>query len=214
MKDSRKGVALIGLFWAGLTASAIAPKDYFTWFLEVFPGLAAFAVLLATYRQFCFTGLTYSLVLLHCYILFIGGHYTYAEVPLFNWIRDTLGQERNNFDKVGHFAQGFVPALFFREMLIRHHIIADKRWLPGLVVCICVTVSVLYEFLEWAVAMSTGTAADAFLGTQGDVWDTQWDMLFALVGATVAMLTMTGLQDRQIEALMDAKKQSNQPPVI
>lgn len=162
--------------------------------------MVAFAVLFAT-RRFRFTDLTYVCVLLNCYILFIGGHYTYAEVPWFNWIRDNLGQERNNFDKVGHFAQGFVPALFVREILVRFQVVARRAWLPGLVVCVCMTVSVFYEFLEWFVAEATGEAADAFLGTQGDVWDTQWDMLFALVGATTAMLTMVGLQDRQIEAL-------------
>ena len=205
MQASTKGYALIALFFAGLVGSGIAPKDYFTWFLEVFPAMIAFAVLFGTYRWFRFTDLTYVFVLLLCYVLFIGGHYTYAEVPLFNWIRDALGQGRNNFDKVGHFAQGFVPALFFREILVRYRVVALKAWLPGLVVCMCMTVSVLYEFLEWFVAVTTGTAADAFLGTQGDVWDTQWDMLFALIGSTTAMLTMARWQDRQIEGLEKSK---------
>ncbi len=202
MNESAQGFALATLFFAGLLASAIAPKDYFTWFLEVFPAMVAFAVLAGTYGRFRFTGLTYAFVLLNCYILFIGGHYTYAEVPWFNWIRDALGQGRNNFDKVGHFAQGFVPALFVREILVRQQVVARPAWLPGLVVCVCMTVSVLYEFLEWFVAEATGEAADAFLGTQGDVWDTQWDMLFALAGATTAMLTMAHWQDRQIAALV------------
>ncbi len=212
MKDSSKGFALIGLFLSGLMASAISPKDYFTWILEVFPALVAFAVLLGTYGWFRFTDLTYGFVLLNCYIMFIGGHYTYAEVPLFNWIRDVLGQERNNFDKVGHFAQGFVPALFVRELLVRNQVVAIKAWLPGLVVCVCMTVSVLYEFLEWFVAVTTGEAADAFLGTQGDVWDTQWDMLFALIGATTSMLTMAGWQDRQIEGPVNAEKNQRSHP--
>ena len=212
LKESTKILALIGLFLAGLLLSAIHPKDYFTWFLEVFPALIAFAVLAGTYRRFRFTDLTYLFVLLNCYILFIGGHYTYAEVPPFNWIRDTLGQERNNFDKVGHFVQGFVPALFVREILVRNHVVARKAWLPGLVVCVCVTVSVLYEFLEWFVAVTTGEAADAFLGTQGDVWDTQWDMLFALIGASISMLTMARWQDRQIEGLVNAEKNQRSHP--
>jgi putative membrane protein len=201
MHESTKRLALIALFWIGLIISGIAPKDYFTWFLEVFPGIIAFAVLFGTYKRFRFTDLTYVFVLLNCYILFIGGHYTYAEVPWFNWIRDELGQGRNNFDKVGHFAQGFVPALFIREILVRHHVIARPAWLPGLVICVCMTVSVLYEFLEWFVAVATGVAAEAFLGTQGDIWDTQWDMLFALIGSSTAMATMTGWQDRQIARL-------------
>ncbi len=209
VKNSIKDFVFAGVFFAGLIASAIAPKDYFTWFLEVFPAMVAFAVLAATYRRFRFTGLTYSFVLLNCYILFIGGHYTYAEVPLFNWIRDCLGQERNNFDKVGHFAQGFVPALFIREILVRNRVVARKAWLPGLVVCVCLAVSASYEFLEWFVALGVGEAAEAFLGTQGYVWDTQSDMLFALIGATISMLTMTRWQDRQIEALENAEKDWN-----
>lgn len=201
MTESSKMTALIGLFFVGLVVSAIHPKEYFTWFLEVFPTMIAFAVLAGTYRRFRFTDLTYLFVLLNCYILFIGGHYTYAEVPWFNWIRDTVGQDRNNFDKVGHFAQGFVPALFIREILVRNHVVARQEWLPGIVVCACVTVSVLYEFLEWFLALATGEAAEAFLGTQGYVWDTQSDMLMALIGASISMLAMTRWQDRQIEGL-------------
>jgi len=201
MTESTKALALTVFFFVGLLISAVYPKDYFTWFLEVFPAVIAFAVLSGTYHRFRFTDLTYIFVLLNCYILFIGGHYTYAEVPLFNWIRDSLGQERNNFDKVGHFVQGFVPALFIREILVRNTVVARPAWLPGIVVCACVTVSVLYEFLEWFVSVATGEAADAFLGTQGYVWDTQSDMLFALIGASISMLTMAKWQDRQIESL-------------
>ncbi len=166
MNESSKITALVALFFLGLLVSAIHPKDWFTWFLETFPAMVAFVVLAGAYRRFRFTDLTYVFVLLNCYILFIGGHYTYAEVPLFNWVRDVLGQDRNNFDKVGHFAQGFVPALFIREVLVRNQVVAREAWLPGIVVCACVTVSVLYEFLEWFVALSTGEAAEAFLGTQ------------------------------------------------
>lgn len=210
MGASAKDYGLVGLFLAGLVASAISPKDYFTWFLEVFPAVIAFAVLLATHHRFRFTHLTYVCVLLNCYIMFVGGHYTYADMPLFNWIRDVFGQERNNFDKVGHFAQGFVPGLFVREIFIRFHVVARPRWLPFLVVCVCMTVSVFYEFLEWTVSVLTGDAAEAFLGTQGDVWDTQWDMLFALIGSTTAMLTMARWQDRQIAVLVDTENASGQ----
>ena len=189
------------VFFSGLVISGIHPKDYFTWFLEVFPALLAFAVLAWTYRRFRFTDMVYLLILVECYILFIGGHYTYAEVPLFNWIRDYLGETRNNYDKLAHFTQGFIPAMLVRELLLRFQVIARKSWLPFVVVCICVTISVLYEFFEWFMAVATGEAAEAFLGTQGYEWDTQSDMLMAMIGATVAMLTMARWQDRQIEAL-------------
>ena len=188
-------------FFSGLVVSGIHPKDYFTWFLEVLPALLAFAVLAWTYRRFRFTDMVYLLILVECYILFIGGHYTYAEVPLFNWIRDYLGETRNNYDKLAHFTQGFIPAMLVREFLVRLQVIAREAWLPFVVVCICVTISVLYEFFEWFVAVVTGEAAEAFLGTQGYEWDTQSDMLMAMIGATVAMLTMARWQDRQIEAL-------------
>jgi putative membrane protein len=204
VSETRKAWMISLMFFIGLIISAIQPKNYFIWMLEVFPAIMAYILLILTRKYFRFTGLVYILVLLHCYILFIGGHYTYAEVPLFSWIRDAFGHQRNNYDKIGHLAQGFVPALFVREILVRHQVVAKSAWLPGLVVCICVTVSVLYEFIEWFVAIATGTAAEAFLSTQGDIWDTQSDMLMALIGATVAMLTMVMWQDRQIEALLDS----------
>jgi len=199
--ESTKRFIFIIVFFAGLLLSAMNPKDYFTWFLEVLPALLAFAVLAWTYRRFRFTDMVYLLILVECYILFIGGHYTYAEVPLFNWIRDYLGETRNNYDKLAHFTQGFIPAMLARELLLRFQVIARKSWLPFVVVCICVTISVLYEFFEWFMAVATGEAAEAFLGTQGYEWDTQSDMLMAMIGATVAMLTMARWQDRQIEAL-------------
>ena len=139
------------LFW-----SAIKPKDYFTWLLEVFPALLGLVILLVTYKSFPFTRLTYLLILVHCCILMVGGHYTYAEVPLFNWLKEVLHHTRNNYDKIGHFAQGFVPAIIAREILIRKQVIAKANWLPFLVVSICVFISVLYEFLEWLVAELTG----------------------------------------------------------
>lgn len=203
MNETAKRLGFSTMFFAGLIVSAINPRDYFTWILEVFPAVLAFVFLAATYGRFRLTGVTYLAMLALCYILFVGGHYTYAEVPLFNWIRDAFGQQRNNFDKVGHFAQGFVPALFFRETFVRFKVVPDRRWLPILVVCACMTVSVLYEFLEWFVSEATGEAAEAFLGTQGDVWDTQWDLLFCMLGATTAVVGMSGIQDRQIAELND-----------
>jgi len=191
----------IFLFFAGLLVSAINPHDYFTWFLEVFPAVLGFIVLAFTYKRFRFSNLTYALILLHCYILFIGGHYTYAKVPLFDWIKDELHQTRNNYDKVGHFIQGFVPAFITRELFIRLKVVQGKTWIAFLVVCVCVTISVLYEFLEWLVAIITGEAGDSFLGTQGYVWDTQSDMLFAMIGAICMVLLFSKWQDAAIKKL-------------
>jgi len=197
----KKYYLLIFLFFAGLIGSAVKPHDYFTWFLEVFPALLGVLVLAVTFRKFTFTYLTYSLILVHCYILFVGGHYTYAEVPLFDWIRDVLNQTRNNYDKVGHFAQGFVPALIVRELFIRLEIVQKKGWISFLTVAVCMSISVLYEFLEWFVALSTGESADAFLGTQGYIWDTQSDMFLATLGALTMVLLFSGIQDRMIRNL-------------
>ena len=194
----KKYDVLIFLFIAGLTLSAIKPHDYFTWVLEVFPAILGFLVLLFTFKRFQFTYLTYVMVLAHCYILFIGGHYTYAQVPAFNWIRDVLHQTRNNYDKLGHFAQGFVPAMIIRELFIRQHIIQKKTWVPFLVVCVCGTISLLYELLEWLVSVSSGSSGDSFLGTQGDIWDTQSDMLFAMIGAICMVGALAKIQDREI----------------
>jgi len=179
---------LIVFFWIGFIISAIQPKDYFTWLMEVFPAVIGFCLLFFTYPQFKFTNFTYVFILIHSYILFVGGHYTYAEVPLFDTLKDWLHQDRNNYDKVGHFAQGFVPALITCEILIRKNIVLNKTWLPVFTVAICMAISVLYEFLEWVVALSTGESADAFLGTQGYVWDTQSDMLYATTGAICMFL--------------------------
>lgn len=190
---------LIILFFIGLVLSGINPHDYFTWILEVFPAVIGFVILVSTFRKFRFTDLTYILILIHCYILFIGGHYTYAEVPLFNWIRDVFNQSRNNYDKVGHFAQGFVPALIVRELFIRMEIVKKGLWLSFLTVCVCVTISAFYEFLEWFVAVASGQSAEAFLGTQGYAWDTQSDMLYATIGAICMIIFLSRFQDKQIE---------------
>lgn len=193
-----KHLILIILFVAGLAVSAINPHDYFTWMLEVFPAVIGFVVLLITYKRFTFTYFTYVMVLLHCYILFIGGHYTYAEVPPFNWLKDVLHQSRNNYDKVGHFAQGFVPAIIVRELLVRLQVVSKRSWLAFLTVCVCMAISVAYEFLEWLVSVLTGSSGDSFLGTQGYVWDTQSDMLYATVGAICMVVLFAKLHDKQI----------------
>lgn len=181
--------------------SVIEPADLFTWFLEMFPALLGTAVLLLTYRRFRFTPMTYTLIWGHAIILLVGAHYTYAEVPLFNWIKDVFDLSRNHYDRVGHFAQGFVPAMITREILVRKSPLRGSRWLMPLVISVCLAISALYELVEWAVAALTGSAADAFLGTQGDVWDTQKDMAFCLVGATAALLFFSAIQDRQINRL-------------
>jgi putative membrane protein len=196
---NRRYWILFGLFIIGLTWSGINPHDYFTWILEVFPAILGLVILAVTYKKLRFTDLTYILILIHCYILFIGGHYTYAEVPLFDWIRDILHQSRNNFDKVGHFAQGFVPAMIVREIFYRKEIVKKGAWLSFLTVCVCLSISVFYEFLEWFVAVVSGQSAEAFLGTQGYVWDTQSDMLMAMIGAICMNIFMARFLDKQIE---------------
>jgi putative membrane protein len=188
----------------GLTAavvfiwSAIHPHDYFTWFLETVPAMIAAVILVATHRRFPLTPLLYTLIAIHACILFVGGHYTYAEVPLFNWIRDHFHQSRNNYDKIGHFAQGFVPAIVAREILIRRKVIARRGWTAFLVIAICLAISAAYELFEYATAVFSGAASDAFLGTQGDPWDTQKDMLTALIGAGTAILTLSRIHDHQM----------------
>jgi putative membrane protein len=188
----------ISLFLLSLGLSALRPNDYFTWFLEVFPAILALAVLGFTYNSFKFTDLVYSAILLHCFILFVGGHYTYAEVPFFDWIKEITNGSRNNYDKLGHFAQGFVPALVIRELLIRKEILKKSNWLSFLVVCVCLAISAAYEWLEWLIGAFSGEEGDAFLGTQGYVWDTQSDMLFATIGAITALICLSKLQDKQI----------------
>jgi len=186
------------IYFGVLVWSGINPKDYFTWFLEVLPALLGLVIMAVTYKKFRLTQLTYFLILIHCVILMIGGHYTYAEVPLFDWIKDVFELERNNYDKVGHFAQGFVPAIITREILIRKAIVSTKGWMNFIVPCICLALSAFYEFIEWWVALFSGQSADAFLGTQGYVWDTQSDMALALLGAILALLFLSRYHDRAI----------------
>ncbi|HYK71719.1 MAG TPA: DUF2238 domain-containing protein [Pseudoneobacillus sp.] len=192
---------LIFIYVVSLTWSAIHPTDRFTWWLEVTPALIGILVIAATYRSYPLTPLSYILILIHCMILFVGGHYTYAEMPIFNWIRDTFALERNYYDRLGHFAQGFIPAIIIREILWRNSPLRKSKWLPFLVVSTCLAISATYELVEFIVALLTGEAAEAFLGTQGDVWDTQWDMLNALFGAIIAYLLLSPYHDQQLERL-------------
>ena len=192
----------LGTFFGALIWSAIHPKDYFTWFLEVFPALIGFVLILLTYKKFPLTPLLYTLILIHMIILMVGGHYTYAEVPLFDWIKEVLHQDRNNFDKVGHFMQGFEPAILAREILIRLKVVKPSRiWLNYIVLSIVLAFSAFYELIEWWVALASGEGAEAFLGTQGYVWDTQSDMMFALIGGIAALLLLGKWHDKQIKAL-------------
>lgn len=199
MPSSLRTVSLLSA--AVFVWSAVMPHDYFTWFLEVVPALLAFAVMLATSGRFPLTPLLYLLVGVHAVVLMVGGHYTYAEVPLFDTLRDVLGQQRNNYDKVGHFMQGFVPAIAARELLLRHTSLRRGGWLAFLVACVCLAISAFYELIEWWVAELSGDSAEAFLGTQGYVWDTQSDMLMALIGAMAALTLLARVHDRQLLAL-------------
>lgn len=191
----------LAIYFAVLIWSGIAPKDLFTWFLEVLPALIGLAVLAATRRRFPLTPLAYWLVLIHMLILMVGGHYTYAEVPLFDWLRQPLHWTRNNYDKLGHFAQGFVPALLGRELLLRLAVINGRGWLHFLVLCFVLAVSALYELLEWAVAEASGDSSVAFLATQGYEWDTQSDMAFALLGGVLALVFLARVHDHQLARL-------------
>jgi len=198
---SRTHLALLATVVVVLLWSAWRPHDRFTWLLEVSPGLAAIALLLATYRRFRFTTLCYTLIALHICVLCVGGHYTYARVPFFDWLRPIFAWQRNNYDRLGHFMQGFVPAVIAREFLLRLNVLARPNWLPFLVLSICLAISALYELIEWCVALLSGAAATDFLGSQGDVWDTQEDMCVALVGAAAALIFLSAIHNRAIKKL-------------
>ncbi len=191
--------AWIAIFLVVLLWSAIGPKDYVTWVLEVVPALLGGAVLWYTRSTFPLTRLVYILILIHCIILMIGGHYSYAEVPLFDWLQQQFDLERNNYDKLGHFAQGFIPAMIAREIVVRHGVFNYVGWRNFFIVSFCLALSALYELIEWIVALASEEAAEAFLGTQGYVWDTQSDMAYALLGAVMALAILGATHDHQLE---------------
>ena len=197
-QSSRLPPLLLAVVGIGLVWSGISPYDRFTWVLEVFPVILGLPVLIYLYPRFRFTPLVYTLLALHAVVLMVGGKYTYAQVPLGFWIQDAFGFARNHYDRIGHFAQGFVPAMVAREVLIRCSPLQGSRWLPFMVICFCLALSALYELIEFWTALATGEAAEAFLGTQGDPWDTQWDMMLALAGAIAALLLLSRWHDRQM----------------
>ena len=184
---------LAGSLWLSL--------DRFTWVLEVFPILIGFPILFFTYQKFPLTRILYALLIIHFTILAIGGIYTYAKVPLGFWIQDLFDFQRNHYDRIGHFAQGFIPAILIREVLLRTSPLKPGKWLAFIIVCICLAISAFYELIEWWTAASQGASADAFLGSQGDIWDAQWDMFIALVGAIIALLCLSKIHNKALLAL-------------
>jgi len=189
------------VFLSVLIWSAVEPADRLTWWMEVIPALVGFLILITTRQRFPLTELVYFLILIHAIILMVGGHYTDAEVPLGDWLRDLVGGDRNNYDKLGHLAQGFIPVMIAREIMIRNKVVAVKGWLTFLLLSVVLAFSAFYELIEWWAALVSSEAAESFLGTQGYVWDTQSDMLWALCGAIVALLSLSKLHDQQISAL-------------
>lgn len=193
--------SLLGLVFAALLASGIAPFDRATWWMEVAPVLIVTPLLAASYRRFPLTRLLQVLIALHALVLIVGGAWTYARVPFGFWLQDVLDLQRNPYDRIGHFMQGFVPAMAAREILIRHAVVRGRGWLLFIVTSICLAVSALYELIEWGAAVALGQGADAFLGTQGDAWDTQNDMAMALLGALAAQLCLGRWHDQAIARL-------------
>jgi len=190
-----------GVVAVGLAVSAWDVRDRTTWFLETFWALAGLPLVVLVWRRFPLTGLLCGLLAAHALVLAAGGHYTYARVPLGDWVRDGFGLSRNPYDRFGHLMQGFVPAVLVRELLVRTSPLRGSRWLAPLTVCACLAFSACFELLEWAAAEIGGHSADAFLATQGDVWDTQWDMFCALIGAVLSLLLLSRAHDRQPAAL-------------
>jgi putative membrane protein len=201
---NRAHLALLGLWAVALAVSGYHAYDPFTWVLEVFPAVIAIAVLAISYERFPLTNLLYGLIFVHSLILMTGGHYTYARVPLGFWMQETFHFARNHYDRIGHFAQGFVPAIAAREVFLRKKIIKPGPWLVAIVIFGCLGVSALYELFEWVTAVTMGSSADAFLGTQGDPWDTQEDMCMAGIGAISAFLLLPHLHDRAIARITQA----------
>lgn len=205
---TREPLVLLILVAACLIASGINPYERSTWLLEVAPVLIGAPILIFTYRRFRLTPLVYRLVFIHALILILGGYYTYARVPLGLWAQELFGFSRNHYDRLGHLAQGFVPAILAREVLLRKSPLVPGKWLFFIVTSVCLAFSALYELVEWWISVALG-GADAFLGTQGDVWDTQWDMFLALIGAVVALLLLSGMHDRALERLNAAGNRSS-----
>jgi putative membrane protein len=197
----RNHLALLATVVAVILSSGWHPHDRLTWWLEASPGLAGLIILLFTYRRFRFTTLCYTLIALHICVLCTGGHYTYARVPLFNWLEPIFGWHRNHYDRLGHLMQGFVPGIVAREVLIRFEVLKRKKWLSFLVLSICLGISAFYELIEWWTALASGAASIDFLGTQGDVWDTQSDMFCAFIGVVCALLFVSAPHDRAIRKL-------------
>ena len=204
--SGREPLALLAVGALALVVSGIGPNDRATWMLEVAPAVIAAPVLIATARRLPLTPLAYRLIFVHALILMVGGHYTYAKVPAGFWVLDALDLARNPYDRLGHLAQGFVPAIVVREILVRRSPLQPGKWLTFLVLCVCLAISAAYELVECGVAVIGGESADAFLGTQGDQWDTQWDMLMALVGAALSLLLLREIHDRQIATLEGATR--------
>lgn len=202
---SRLELSLFAIVVGVLIWSGVAPYDRPTWVLEVFPVLIALPVIATTRRRFPLTGLLLIMIALHCIVLMIGGHWTYARVPAGDWLRDALHLARNPYDRLGHFMQGFAPALVAREILLRLEVLRRRGFLPFIVVAICLAISAAYELVEWAAALILGKGADEFLGTQGDPWDTQWDMFMALVGAMSAQAFLGRAHDRAIVRLQQCR---------
>ena len=200
-KESRLPLVLLALVAAALVASALAPYDRATWWMEVAPVLIAAPVLVATHRRFPLTPLLQALIAAHALVLIVGGSWTYARVPVGFWLQDVLALDRNPYDRIGHFMQGFVPAIAAREILLRHRVLRPGGWLFFVVTCVCLAISALYELVEWGAAVALGQGAEAFLGTQGDPWDTQSDMAMALLGAVLAQLLIGGWHGRQLARL-------------
>jgi putative membrane protein len=204
VRPDRYPLILLLLLFPVFVWSAISPADYFTWFLEMLPVVIGLMVLIPTYHRFRLTNMTYTLIGIHAVVLLVGAHYTYAGVPLFDWIQEVFDLSRNHYDRLGHFVQGFVPAMIAREVLVRTSPLKNSRWLWITVIAFCLAFSAVYELLEWAVAAISGTAAEAFLGTQGDVWDTQKDMALCLIGSAVSLILLSRWHDRQMSKIDSA----------
>ena len=200
-RSQTEPLILLVMTFAALIWSGVGPFDRFTWFLEVVPVLVGAPILIYTWRRFPMTSLLYRLLFIHALILIVGGHYTYAEVPLGDWVRDAFDLSRNHYDRLGHFAQGFIPAILTREILLRRSPLVRGKWMFFLVTSVCLAFSAFYEMIEWWTAVAGGESADAFLGAQGDIWDSHWDMFLALNGAMISQLLLKKLHDKQLKKL-------------